>query len=417
MRQIKNKAIIIKKKDKPRREDQIRRATQVKPKPNRPVKHGHKSDSITPRPHKKPRNKKHSKGLYTLGMELANVLTPKQWIALFLLLNISSSYALQVNNQISQPTAKDDNESIEDPINEEEDCEERSLPTFNKPDIRLGAKEGKLIPISCLESDDVTCSTDQKLMESFKVDVPKMNAVYTKIEKENTEWQAAITPSLRKISNSIMLEEVKDVFHSWIRNVAVFKNAYHSVQLAHAAGGGTCDNHKDVALLKIFNQALKFGLEVKVQVIIVYTKENQTSFRTNIGKKHFLQGHTCLLIGSDVEDVIIKNDRAAVAEYLANIKSGRIHDTWNKNCRNVNDDKSGFYHEAAYWDDLYIQSVSLDFEKLKILPISAQRLFCRELSSVGLPVELNQGCGLFTQHEQRDHIQVESLQAQQIFVS
>lgn len=62
MRPIKNKPIIIKEKHKPSREDQIRRATQVKPKPNRPVKHGHKSDSVTPKLRKKPRNKKHSKG-------------------------------------------------------------------------------------------------------------------------------------------------------------------------------------------------------------------------------------------------------------------------------------------------------------------------------------------------------------------
>ncbi|PJE13402.1 hypothetical protein [Legionella sp.] len=419
MRQLKKKQIIIKEKHKPRSEDQIRRATQVKTKPIRPIKQGRKLNCTTPCLRKKPQNKKpRNKGFYGLGLSLVNVLTPKQWMALFFLMSISGAYAIKVNEQLSQSTTvKDDNKKpIKGSLNDKEDCEESSLATFNKPDIRLGAREGKLIPASCLEGNNATCLIDQKTMSSFEIDVPKMNAVYAQILKKNTKWQASITLTLKKISATIISEEIKDIFHSWIREVTIFKSAYHSIQSAYAAGGGTCDNHKDLALIKIFSQAIKFGLEVKVQVVIVFTDETQTSFKTNIGKNHPLNGHTYLLIDSEIEDVMIKNDRAAVAKYLDAIKSGRIHDTWNKNCREINSETSGFYHDAAYWDTLYIQSVTLDFEGLKKLPIAAQRLLCQELASAGLPVELNQTCGLFTRKGQKHSEQRQNLQTQQSFV-
>jgi hypothetical protein len=421
MRQFKQKPIIIKQKHKPRSEAQIRRATQVKPKPIRPVKHGRNLNSATPSLRRKPQNnrRKH-KVFYGLDLSFVNQFTPKQWMALFFLMSISAAYAAKVSEQFPRSTTlKDDHKKLIDgPPDDREDCEERSLAIFNKPDIRLGAKEGKLIPVSCLDGDRISCLNDQKLMSSFVVDAPKMNAVYAEIRKKNTEWQASIEPTVDKISARLRSDEIKDIFHLWVREVSVFKGAYHSVQSAYDASGGTCDNHKDLALIKIFSQAIKFGFEVKVQVVFVYTNETQTSFKTNFKARHPLNGHTYLLINSEVEDVIIKNNREAVAKYLdlVNMKSGRVHDTWNKNCRKTNADKSGFYQKAAHWDTIYIQAVSLDFASLKKLPITAQRFLCKELASAGLPVELNQTCGLFVQKDQKHREQKQSLQPQQNIV-
>lgn len=418
MRQLTKKSVIIKERHKPRAEDQIRRATQIKPKPIRPVKHGRKLNSAAPNLQKKSQNRKRPpKGFYGLGLRFVNQLTPKQWMALFFLMSISAAYATKVSESLPQSkTVKNDPKIlIDSPPDDREDCEESSLAIFNKPDIRLGAKEGKLIPASCLDGDQITCLTDQKLMSSFVVDVPKMNAVYAQILKKNAEWRASVESTLKKISARISSAEIKDIFHLWIREVSVFKSAYHSVQSAYNAGGGTCDNHKDLSLIKIFSQAIKFGLEVKVQVVIVYTNETQTSFKTNIRNEHPLNGHTYLLINSEIEDVIIKNDRAAVAKYLdlARTKSGRFHDTWNKNCRKISEDKSGFYQDAAHWDTIYIQSVTLDFESLKKLPVVAQRFLCQELASAGLPVEFNQSCCFFTQKGQSYREQNPNLQTQQ----
>lgn len=347
----------------------------------------HRAERIAPSPtkHRQP---------HSLLESFSSSLTPKQWLAVFILLNVGTAYAVNTEHQIK----KDTKESANPPRNRivPSSCESnRHLSTVNKPPIQLAARAGQLIPSACLHHTTPVCEQHLQLMRNFVVNVKEVNQVYHGLERELSNWEKSISATLNKLISQLTTSEEESVFAEWIQQIATLKKAHLSSMLTQEKGGGTCDQHKDVALTALFQQAMLSGEERTIQVVIVHSSEMQTSFTTDKKTQHPLNGHAFILIDSQMEDTIVRSDKIAVAQYLDAIKDGIIIDTWNNYCEPVNNNSNSLYRSQAGWDDLLVFTVKLDFKTLQKLPPSAQRFFCRELSRMDLPLTNQPACGFF----------------------
>ncbi len=279
-------------------------------------------------------------------------------------------------------------------------CTDVSKTTTNKPNISLGFdQKGNIAPASCIMGEIAECEKHYSLCRVFyneKISSPqsieyinegKASALREKLNKEYNKWYQDFSFHLHKAGTGIVKKN-KKAEEALFQTIAFLKSEFIWADLANEAKLGRCDEHAACALQALFKKKFEYNLEIKIQKIDVMDSKK---------KNGPLSGHTYLLIDSDISDINVEKDQRKTQEILNSITRGETCDPWNYGMYQLfASDKTQFYNgKDAPWDTIEVREVRFNFDDLKKLSMPVQRLYCKELSNMGLLVETTEPCKMF----------------------
>jgi hypothetical protein len=271
-------------------------------------------------------------------------------------------------------------------------CEDKSIPTYNKPNITVGIHNGVIIPKVCLTNNDhAACELESSLLNGFNWNAEPIIKRREKRLAKMFKWRDSIEADQNRIINQLNSEQTS-IFIKIIQTIYNLKPSYLTTQEKR---GGNCQEHMDIALISLLNKKIKYGLDLKIQTVTVLTSNS-------INK---IDSHIYLLLDSNQNDVSIKQNKDAVSKVLNQIK-GTICDSWNHGYHHpFQNDDSGFYDKNAGWDTLKIMTYSLNFADFNKLPLKAQKFVCKQLKLIGLEVGSKDTCLMYNRKPKVEEVE------------
>lgn len=268
-------------------------------------------------------------------------------------------------------------------------CTDKVFPTFNKPNITLGMRDGVIIPNACLNDSSLMCKPHLTAWKGFSRTETGLDNKRDEVEKEYTAWENSIALNSMLIQMSLD-ESQATVFKTIIETISLLRIERTRHITFQALNGGNCGEHTGHALIKLMNRKFQYGLTLKIQTLYVSTSLN----KNNINDHYFL-----LLDSQHDKNIVIKDNAGQVAILLNNLQ-GKICDPWNHGYYvDAKTDNSGFYNSEAKWDSVTLQTYSLDFSEFKALPLAAQKFLCEQLKLIGLSIDPRESCRIFKQNK------------------
>ncbi len=329
-------------------------------------------------------------------------LSTTELTGLFFLILLTSAYAINPADKLTHPIESNTNKKPkffkQDAY--EQICTRTEFVTYNKPNITIDySKEGELLPQACIITNSkytinnfFECEKQKNILARFKVDGPKrkanalnLNKVRHRIHVETEKWLTEASEKAISIQENLSPKQLHD-FNVVMQKVTYLKDHYYSAIYMRQYNGGNCGEHLADSLEKLLNFKITHGLEMKIQMVHLSTRTPAAPYGD----------HAYLLLDSDVPDVIIQNDAQKVGYFLNSIKKGHVCDQWNTGYfADLASDNNGLYRSYAQWDQLKIETISLDFTHFNQLPVTAQRFVCEQLSQMGLSIEPKEQCEIF----------------------
>jgi hypothetical protein len=273
-------------------------------------------------------------------------------------------------------------------------CKDSRLPTGNKPNVTLGAKDGIVTPKSCVQNQrSQECNNERNQCVTYTKSDSRVvrgkviGNARTIMDGLFNDWDEQIIKPFTKMVVKVLNANEIILYKELLQEMATIKYRILQGDIATDINDGFCDEHTAIALKKLINNNLKFGLNARIQVV---------EHKGIANENNFITGHTYILVDSDIADVAIKNDKDKVAKHLQSMTKGKICDPWNKGTyADYTKDKSGFYDKSAGWLSVKIKTVSLNLEKLKQLPSDIQKFFCEEYKKMGVYIKQKKLCRQF----------------------
>ena len=259
-------------------------------------------------------------------------------------------------------------------------CSDKSLGTYNKPNITLGIINEILLPKSCMKPESISCIGEQNLFNLFQPNYRSAKKLRDIVKSQYSSWEKSYLSTVNAIAKELNYEQ-EVIFDNIVNILSLIKYkglyTYHAKQMK----SGQCGEHSSVTLIKLINKKMDHRLNMKIQSIVTRTSN----------PKGDLQDHEYLLLDSDINDVEIVADVEKVKNTLNSISEGIICDTWNYGYfANFKTDDSGLYN-GADWDSLSITTYSFDFSNFDKLSKKAQGYICQQLSVIECDLDMELG--------------------------
>ncbi len=307
-----------------------------------------------------------------------------QMTGFFFLWLLGNAYAIHVQSKVTQSTAG--NNPSQKKLTAKEKiykkvCTDSTFTTYNKPNVTLGALNGKLVLKSCVDGDMALCLHEEQLFHLFKPN----NHVLLLRDKVNVDfqnWLNVIKPQAHKIQTSMTQQQVNDFNKIYIA-IQRFKQMQIYAKHTNDARGGQCNEHTMLEISKLFQAKIAYDFPMEVAFV-----QMRSSTSTEL-----ITDHGYALLDSDAPQVRIVNNEKAVNKVLKKITKGKICDRWNHGYyTDFTSDTSGLYKKDAKWDNLEIITYSLNFKNFNQLPQVVQQFVCKEFQEMGLDVEPKGSC-------------------------
>jgi hypothetical protein len=325
---------------------------------------------------------------------------------LFLLL-IGGAYTLEVSSDLAKKPLVDKKIKPERSREEKEEkialrsqvyqkvCTDRSKQTYNKPNVTVSLFKGSFVhfvPTACVGEDKLDCALRYLPPERLMANLDKSDRLRGQISQHVEEWRHSIKGEVEMIYTiRHTSQEEKIAFYNVMQTISDLKYFYTSSVFSRQSNGGVCDEHFHVAFIDILSQKIKYGLEMKLQLVQLSTEASYS--------------HAYLLLDSDAQDVDIQKDPKRVKNTLDQIKHGKICDPWNHgHYTDILTDDNNLYKsdDSLLWDNLFIKSYSLNLAEFKKLSIPARAFICKQLEEMGLDVEPKGQCSEYTNQSETE---------------
>jgi len=313
-----------------------------------------------------------------------------QMTGIFFLLLLSNAYAINVHSQVTQAPASNNPAPKKLTTKEKQQLKEKTykdvctnstLTTYNKPNVTLGANNGKLMLKSCMDRDLALCIHEQQLYRLHKAN-NHVQPLRDKITVDFQSWLKIFNTEVAKINPSMTQQQLND-FHKIYIMIQRFKEMEITAKHTNDAQGGHCGEHTKLDMRKLFQAKIAYDIPME----IAYVKMSSSTSNEPI------TDHVYALLDSDASEVKIVNDEKAVNKVLAKSTKGKICDDWNHGYYvDFISDTSGLYKKDAKWDNLEIIIYSLNFKNFKRLPRVVQQFFCKEFQAMGFDIEPKGSC-------------------------
>lgn len=341
-------------------------------------------------------------------LTLLRILSKPQVMAFIFLLLIGGAYAAEASTntaaQANEPSGKADAKPRTLSKNRiyYDVCTNSTLETYNKPNISLSVNQaGEFIPRSCVtdgnkgyENPSLCAAEVVTLMKHL----PKSRQVQIfrdTITPHQEKWKKQCEKKWEKILDVAHFTPEEEVLTKqlWIRLMMLGERT-QSAMYMQTQKGGHCGEHLDVALHTLLQIGYRYNLNMKIQMVHLGKSTLKSGSKT-MGRLD-LRDHAFLLLDSDVTEVIIDGDQAAVERELSKIRKGKICDTWNRGYfHDYVSNENGLYSNKAGWDTLYIIDYSIDFSLIAKMPVAVKKIFCEQLSTLGYDVSKKRACQSF----------------------
>lgn len=341
-------------------------------------------------------------------LTLLRILSKPQVMAFIFLLLIGGAYAAEAStntaSQAKEPSGKTDAKPRTISKNRiyYDVCTNSTLETHNKPNISLAVNQaGEIIPRSCMTAGNkdnqntILCAKEAVTLMKHIPKTRQVQSIRDTVNLHQEEWKKRCKRKWEKILESAHFtpEEETLVRQLWLRLVMLGERTQSAIYMQNQKGG-YCGEHLDVALHTLLQKGYRYNLNMKIQMVHLGKSTLKTSSKST--DLLDLRDHAFLLLDSDVTEVIIDGDQAAVARELSKIQKGKICDTWNRGYfQDYVTNENGFYTDKAGWDTLYIIDYSTDFSLLAKLPTAVKKIFCEQLAVLGYDVSKKRACQSF----------------------
>lgn len=344
-------------------------------------------------------NSSYIQALLQLVRSLFQLLTPKQWLALFLLLNIGASYAANAMPANHHPSkTPKDNETLKKQREKQitATCTNSTMRIFNKAPVKIDVRNGNYYPKSCIESGRFTCnqknqckldieSTNQKCRDDllkiklFKQDDKAIDQLRNKVDAEYDPWKKSLKEKCKTLDKSLAKENKLVEFYELINAIAHLKESMVIARVAKTANAGCCEEHARKAEIELF-------LQNQIQQLGLYTA------RITLNSSITGRGHTFLLVDDKPFELRYGvKGLNKVTEALKSL-SGTICDTWNHEdgaaLVTIQDNKNGLYNHEALFDEIYVLPTPSSLEQSQLYKNEeASKLICDEIEALELPAK------------------------------
>jgi hypothetical protein len=243
--------------------------------------------------------------------------------------------------------------------------------------IRMGYLKGEVTPESC-----VSALTDKKVAANvaedciaglsasanWKRNLTK-NELYNEIKTNISKPLAFfIKQAFSQLYTFTFSEAQSEHYTSLVLQLFYIKKYYKFAQEAKRNNLGYSKDHAAYTLIEILRSMNKYQKNLHMHLVTLHSDAgNQLTF---------------LYLADMLQEVIFKNSKKDVSEFLANLKSGYICDTENMGLfvkGDLNDNK--LYREG--WDSLSVLTISSEFDTSS-LPEEAEIFINEELEKMGL---------------------------------
>lgn len=267
---------------------------------------------------------------------------------------------------------------------------ESRIQTFNKPNNMQVTfdDDGKLVPINCSDTSWFTwlkCLPDIVRLRGFYSsqqyyqNINTHQAMRHHAQYEHLFWKKSLVEKTAPFQLSLNDKQVK-IFNDTLKQIDFLRNYYANFLQSRKNLGGNCGEHAGMALFKILKDKLKNNIDIKIQVVDLFSSTSKESIRD----------HAFLLLDSNMSDITIENDLNAVQSTLNGIE-GTYCDAWNDSLGDFKAQTNGLYKLQSY-DSLFIETVSLEFDRIKDLSQEAQNFISRQLLEMDLDIKPIMNC-------------------------
>lgn len=328
---------------------------------------------------------------FSLLRVVNQVVSKKQLISIIFILMLAGAHAHDMSSGIERARgARSLRREIDKDTLLREVCTDTSLATLNKPDFQLAiSAEGYEVPKSCLLLNaEAQCMRDLDAWRQFTPNQEKMDRIYSQYMAAYQQWKQPFLQKWEILQPDRHSAKDETTSNIWkiVSNLAFLS---HSMSVIQAEKGGNCADHAKVALGKLIQHRLTYGLDIRIHRVQLFSRPDSKTV-----------DHMYLLLDSDMSEINIKNDAHAVKQYLGSISQGIICDTWNQVFGDFITDVNGFYHNryshhTKDWASLVIDDFSIDFTKLKDLSHQMKQFVCEQIAALGFHLEHEPLCMSF----------------------
>jgi hypothetical protein len=207
-------------------------------------------------------------------MGLMNSLNKQQMTGLCFLYLIAMAYAIDTKEKMQNKNSNKEKKytAAEKKALKQQTlktiCTDKSLATYNKPNITLAINsEGKIIPKTCLTDETLTCMEQKVLWENFRnYNYAALNQRRAELNENHVKWTASIDRILDNIKIRSTIEQ-KKTFANIVQVIEIIKKAYDNSIDTQKYAGGNCGEHRSVTLMALLKKKLQYGLDLKIQTV------------------------------------------------------------------------------------------------------------------------------------------------------
>lgn len=320
---------------------------------------------------------------------LTSFLTPKQWLALFLLLNVSAAYAAQasrpvnLNNRDEETTTRLRRTAIRGT------CTKLTMEILNKAPITYGAMNGQSFPQSCLVGHMVCddngcqrrlsdkCLAEEVIARNFRSKEESISQLRNTLDAILIPWRKDL--KTRSIALGVTLSENSaTLFFNLINRIIERKETAVICAVAKKRNQGNCEEHARCAEESLIARDNADNLQL--QVVRLHALNSVTGM-----------SHSFLVVLNEplqFSDTRIIKGKDKVKAALKQLK-GTICDTWNYEAgtelTTMQENKNGLYGEGAQYDEIRLVPITMNFNDVPFPDNNAAKEFiCAELDKLRL---------------------------------